>query len=69
MGLQWASGKLLSSGSKDNVLKVSSDTGETSATYNIPSYAKSIDLLDGQIIVGTKCGRIIKITESNKSQA
>ena len=61
MGLAWAGGKLLSSGSKDNKLNVSNADGEVLASYDIPSYAKSLDLLNGKILVGTKCGRIITI--------
>jgi len=61
MGLAWAGGKLLSSGSKDNKLHVSDGDGNISASYDIPSYAKSLDLLNGKILVATKCGRIITI--------
>lgn len=61
MGLAWASGKLLSSGSGDNLLKVSTAEGETIATYELPSYAKSLDLLNGQLLAATKCGKVLVI--------
>ena len=46
MGLAWAAGKLLSSGSRDNALYCTNGDGEKLATFEIPSYAKSLDLLN-----------------------
>jgi hypothetical protein len=60
MGLAFASGKLLSSGSKDNVVKISKN-GQVTKEINIPTYAKSLDLLNGNLLVGTKGGQILTI--------
>ena len=60
MGLAFASGKLLSSGSKDNVLKISKN-GEIVKEIPIPTYAKSLDLFNGNVLVGTKGGQILTI--------
>lgn len=68
MALSWASGKLLSSGSRDNKLHICNAEGEVLNSYDIPSYAKSLDLLNSKILVATKCGRMITIDESSKAQ-
>jgi hypothetical protein len=60
MGLAFASGKLLSSGSKDNLIKISKN-GAVIKSIAIPSYAKSLDLLNGNLLVGTKGGQILTI--------
>lgn len=60
MGLHFVGGKLLSSGSKDNVIKISQG-GNVVKTIPIPSYAKSLDLLNGNILAGTKQGQILSI--------
>ena len=67
MGLAWASGKLLSSGSRDHIIKVSDASGQVLAQYDIPSYAKSLDLLNGKLLAATKCGRVMVIDEQSKA--
>jgi len=65
MGLNWACGKLLSSGSKDGLIKISSPDLETIKTFEISnSYAKSLDLLNGKLLAGTSCGRIMVFDEN-----
>lgn len=55
MGLAFASGKLLSSGSKDGLIKISKD-GQVLKEFKIEGYAKSLDLYNGTILAGTKYG-------------
>ena len=55
MGLAYASGKLLSSGSKDNLIKISKD-GLVLKEFKIEGYAKSLDLYNGTLLAGTKFG-------------
>ena len=66
-GLQWANGKLLSSGSKDNVLKVSVDF-QVLQTISIPSHAQSLDYHHGSFLVATSCGKILTINESTEEK-
>ena len=68
MGLAWASGKLLSSGSKDHLIKISDGQGQVLSEVEIPTYAKSLDLLNGKILAGTYCGRILVIDEQSKQK-
>ncbi len=62
MGLAFASGKLLSSGSKDNLIKISKD-GQVLKEFRIEGYAKSLDLHNGTLLAGTKFGEILTINE------
>jgi len=62
-GLQWANGYLLSSGSKDNILKVSKGY-QVVKTFDIGAFAVSLDFHHGKFLVGTSAGRILSITES-----
>lgn len=62
MGLAYASGKLLSSGSKDNSVKISKN-GETLKEFKIEGYAKSLDLFNGNLLIGSKFGEILTINE------
>ena len=55
MGLTYTAGKLLTSGSKDNLIKISKD-GQVLKEFHIQGYAKSLDLLNGNLLVGTKFG-------------
>lgn len=55
MGLAYASGKLLSSGGKDNSVKISKD-GQVLQEFKIQGYAKSLDLMNGNLLVATKFG-------------
>ena len=66
-GLQWANGFLLSSGSRDNLVKVSKNY-EVVQTFEIPSYAKSLDYFNGKILVGTNCGKMLTIDYESKEQ-
>ena len=66
MAINWIDGITYSSGSQDRTLKLSDATGAVTKTYELPSYAKSIDALNRKIVVGTKCGRIITIDGDNK---
>jgi hypothetical protein len=55
MGLAFADGKLLSSGSKDNLIKISQN-GQVLKEIKIQGYAKSLDLLNGNLLASTKYG-------------
>lgn len=55
MGLAYASGKLLSSGSKDSLVKISKN-GEVLKEFKIEGYAKSLDLFNGNLLIATKFG-------------
>ena len=62
MGLAFAEGKLLSSGSKDNLIKISQN-GQVIKEIKIQGYAKSLDLLNGNLLASTKFGEILTINE------
>ena len=64
MGLAYASGKLITSGSKDNLVKISKD-GQVLKEFLIEGYAKSLDLFNGNLLVGTKFGEILSINEQS----
>ncbi len=64
MGLAYTGGKLLSSGSKDGLIKISQN-GEIIKEIKIEGYAKSLDLLNGQILAATKYGQILTIDEAS----
>ena len=66
-GLQWANGKLLSSGSKDNLLKISVNL-QVVQTISIPSYAQSLDYHHGSYLVATSCGKVLTIDESTETK-
>ena len=66
MGLAYASGKLLSSGSKDHCIKISQN-GEVQKEIKIDGYAKSLDLLNGNVLAGTNLGQILTINESTSA--
>lgn len=68
MALNWVDGVLYSSGSQDKTLKLSDATGNVVKTYELPSYAKSIDAINSKIVVGTKCGRIITVEGDAKKE-
>jgi outer membrane protein assembly factor BamB len=68
MAMAWVDGVIYSSGSKDNLLKLSTYDGQVTKTYQLPSYAKSIDAINNKIVVGTKCGRIITIDGENTKE-
>jgi outer membrane protein assembly factor BamB len=68
MAMAWVDGVIYSSGSKDNLLKLSTYDGQVTKTYQLPSYAKSIDAINKKIVVGTKCGRIITIDGENTKE-
>jgi WD40 repeat protein len=61
MALSWVDGIIYSSGSQDKSLKLTDYAGNLLKTYQLPSYAKSIDAINKKIVVGTKCGRMIII--------
>jgi WD40 repeat protein len=61
MALTWVDGIIYSSGSQDKTLKLTDFAGTLIKTYQLPSYAKSIDAINKKIVVGTKCGRMITI--------
>lgn len=67
MAINWVDGLVYSSGSQDKTLKVW-ESGMLSKSYELPSYAKSIDALNKKIVVGTKCGRIITIDGDSKKE-
>ena len=66
-GLQWANGKLLSSGSKDKTLKISKNF-EVLQTIEIPSHAQSLDYHHGSYLVSTACGKILTIDETTEQK-
>jgi len=68
MAIHWVDGITYSSGSQDRSLKLSDSTGVVIKTYELPTYAKSIDALNKKIVVGTKCGRVITIDGDNKKE-
>lgn len=64
MALTYADGKLLSSGSKDLLIKISQN-GQVLKEFQIDGYAKSLDLLNGSLLVGTKYGEVLSINEQS----
>ena len=60
MALTYTNGKLISSGSKDFLIKISQN-GEIVKEFQIDGYAKSLDLLNGNLLIGTKYGEILSI--------
>lgn len=66
-GLQWSNGYLLSSGSKDNQLKISKGY-EIVKTFDLPSFAVSLDFFHHKFLVGTSCGKILTIDEQTGEQ-
>jgi hypothetical protein len=64
MALTYADGKLLSSGSKDLLIKISQN-GQVLKEFQIDGYAKSLDLLNGSLLVGTKYGQVLSINEQS----
>lgn len=62
-------GKLLASGSKDCLLKIyDTETFEEEKSFKLKSCARSIDLKDGKIIVGTKNGQIMHFNVEDNSE-
>lgn len=57
---------LYSSGGKDNALKISTLDGDVIKTKILPSYAKSIDVVKNNVIIGTKDGVILEIDGANE---
>ena len=64
MALTWTDGKLLSSGSKDFLIKISQN-GKVIKEIQIDGYAKSLDLFNGNILAGTKYGEVLSINEQS----
>jgi hypothetical protein len=64
MALTFADGKLLSSGSKDFLIKISQN-GQVIKEFLIDGYAKSLDLLNGNLLAGTKHGEVLSINEQS----
>ena len=62
-GLQWSNGFLLSSGSRDKKLIISKNF-EAVKTFDIPSYAQSLDFFHGKYLVATSCGKVLTIDDS-----
>jgi hypothetical protein len=67
MAIAYVNGMIYSSGSNDRLLKLSTFEGQTTKTFELPSYAKSLDAIGDKIIAGTKCGRLIKIQGETKN--
>ena len=42
--------------------------GERLASFDIPTYAKSLDSLNDRLLVATKCGKVIVIDEKAETQ-
>lgn len=66
MSLYYISGKLFSSGSKDSLIKISQN-GSVSKEFSIEGYAKSLDFLNGNLLVSTNDGEILTINEQSGS--
>jgi WD40 repeat protein len=62
--LHWSNGKLLSSGSRDHLLKVSKD-GAILHEITLPSSARSLDYYHNQYLVATSCGKILTVHEES----
>ena len=64
MALTYTDGKLISSGSKDFLIKISQN-GQVIKEFQIDGYAKSLDLFNGNLLVGTKYGEVLSINEQS----